>query len=79
MIQAIVGLGRVATSPLKGRAQNWRTALVVTDRAGETVVKVAFGKLARPAYAVFDTAGGRWTIEQGGRARHSRGSKARRS
>ena len=63
-----MGLGRVTTSRLKGRARNWRRALVVTDPAGETVVKAAFGKLARPAYAVFDTAGGRWTIEQGARS-----------
>jgi hypothetical protein len=40
----------------------------VTDTAGATVVKVAFGKLALAAYAVFDTAGGRWTIEQGARS-----------
>ena len=41
----------------------------MTDPNGAVVVEAALGKAARPAYANFVTAGGRWRVKEGAKSR----------
>jgi hypothetical protein len=53
-------------SPLVGRTSDKGRTLTVVSPSGETVVEAALGEAASPAYAVFETAAGRFRIPHSG-------------
>ena len=62
---ASMGLAPITASHLLGRVHKRGKALTVTDPNGDVVVEAALGKAARPAYAIFGTAGGQWGVAEG--------------
>lgn len=61
-------LAPVTSTRLHGRTHDRGKALTVTDTSGDEVVRAVLGEEARPAYAVFQTFGGRCRIEAGARS-----------
>lgn len=63
-----MSLTPITASPLQGLASNRGKSLTVTDPNGRVVVEAAEITAPDRAGVVFETAGGRWLIEQAGRS-----------